>query len=243
MTIHGSFAQYEETEGQDPFTKQNSKMLKVFLQYGPIKARLGSMVAYQGEASFASASSGGASKWLKQKMTGEGAPLMDISGSGEVFLADLAQEIEIIYLQDDMISVNGTNLLAFSASIDVNIERVGGGGGMGSAMAGGFYNTILRGSGYVAVLTDGPPVAFDVSKGETFADPQAVVCWTSGVSMAVRSDVNLRTLIGKGSGETFQLGFSGSGHVLVQPSEGRAVGTGQQGGGKGGGGVLGALGG
>lgn len=243
MPVHGSFAQYEETEGQDPFTKQNSKMLKVFLQYGPIKARIGSMVAYQGDAQFEHAGSGGASKWLKKKMTGEGAPLMDIAGTGEVFLADLAQEIEILYLQDDKISVNGTSLLAFSASMSYDIERVGGGGGMGSAMAGGFYNTTITGTGYVAILSEGNPIAFEVSKGDVFADPQAVVCWTSGVSMSVKADVNLKTLIGKSSGETFQLGFTGQGHVLVQPSEGRAVGTGQQGGGGGGGGVLGQLGG
>ena len=33
----------------------------------------------------------------------------------------------------------------------------------------------------------------------------------------------IRPLIGLGSGESFQLGFSGQGWVLVQPSEGRPV--------------------
>ena len=240
--IHGSFAQYEETTGADPFTKQNSKLLKVFLQYGPIKARLGSMVAYQGEAKFTAASSGGAAKWLKKAVTGEGAPLMDIEGTGEVFLADMAQEIEIIYLENDTISVNGTNVLAFSSSIDWDINRVSGGGG---AMAGGWYNMTLTGTGYVAVISEGNPIAFKVEDGNVFADPQAVVLWTSGVNMSVKSDVNLKTLIGKGSGETFQLAFNGTGHVLIQPSEGRAIGTGQQGGAQGGGagGLLGQLGG
>jgi uncharacterized protein (AIM24 family) len=32
-----------------------------------------------------------------------------------------------------------------------------------------------------------------------------------------------KSLIGMGSGESFQLGFSGQGWVLVQPSEGRPV--------------------
>ena len=57
--IHADFTEYKETSGQDPFTLQNSKMLKVFLKYGPIKARVGSMVAYQGNASFSHAGSGG----------------------------------------------------------------------------------------------------------------------------------------------------------------------------------------
>ena len=223
MPIHGNFAQYAETTGQDPFTKQNSKMLKVFLQYGAIKARLGSMVAYQGDAQFASSSSGGVGKWLKKAVTGEGAPLMDVTGTGEVFLADQAQEIEILYLENDMVAVNGNNVLAFSASLEWDIERVGGGGA--GMMAGGLFNMTLRGSGYVAVISDGPPISFDVSAGNTSADAQAVVLWTSGVQMGIKTDVNLKTFIGKGSGETIQMTFSGQGWVMIQASEGRAVGT------------------
>lgn len=238
--IHGNFAQYNETTGADPFTKQNSKMLKVFLQYGPIKARLGSMVAYQGDARFKSAGSGGAAKWLKKAVTGEGAPIMDIEGTGEVFLADMAQDIEIFYLDNDWISVNGANVLAYSASLEDDIQRVGGGGA--GMMAGGLYNMTLKGTGYVAVLTDGPPISFDVAAGQTFADAQAVVMWTSGVNMTIKTDVNLKTLIGKGSGESIQMAFSGQGFVLVQPSEGQALGTGSQPTG-GGGGLLGSLGG
>ena len=47
-------------------------------------------------------------------------------------------------------------------------------------MAGGLYNTVLRGTGYVAVVTDGNPIAFDVAAAPTFADAQAVVLWTGG---------------------------------------------------------------
>lgn len=240
MPIHGNFAQYSETTGQDPFTKQNGKMLKVFLQYGPIKARLGSMVAYQGDARFNAASSGGVGKWLKKAVTGEGAPLMDIEGSGEVFLADMAQEIEILYLDNDWVSVNGSNVLAFSSSIEWDIERIGG--GSAGMMAGGLFNMTLKGTGYVAVLTDGNPICFDVSAGNTFADAQAVVLWTSGVQMGIKTDVNLKTLIGKGSGESIQMSFAGQGWVMVQPSEGQAVGT-VAGQGGGGGGLLSQLGG
>jgi uncharacterized protein (AIM24 family) len=240
VPIHGNFAQFQETTGQDPFTKQNSKMLKVFLQYGPIKARVGSMVAYQGDAKFEAASSGGVGKWLKKAVTGEGAPLMDVTGTGEVFLAEQAQEIEILYLENDWVSVNGANVLAFSASIEWDIQRVGGGGA--AMMAGGLFNMTLKGTGYVAVLSDGPPICFDVAAGATFADAQAVVLWTSGVQMGIKTDVNLKSLIGKSSGETIQMSFSGQGFVMVQPSEG-AVATAAPAGGGGAGGILGALGG
>jgi uncharacterized protein (AIM24 family) len=222
--IHADFTEYKETTGADPFTLQSKKLLKVFLQYGPVKARIGSMVAYQGDATFSHAGSGGVSGFLKSKMTGEGVPLMDVNGTGEVFLADMATEIQIIYLDNDSVWVNGANVLAFSASIGYDIKSVAGAG----AMAGGLYQVVLSGTGYVAITSDGPPVVLDVAGAPTFADPQAVVMWTSGVQMGVKSDVNIKTFIGKGSGETFQMSFGGEGWVMVQPSEGVARGAGQK---------------
>ena len=56
----------------------------------------------------------------------------------------------------------------------------------------------------------------------------------------MKADVNVKTLIGRGSGESLQIGFVGQGWVLVQPSEGRVIGPA---GGGGGGGLLGNLGG
>ena len=224
--IHADFTEFSETAGQDPFTLQNSKRLKVHLKYGPIKAQVGSMVAYQGNASFSHAGAGGASNWLKSKVTGEGVVAMDVTGDGEVFLANAAQDVKIIYLENDAISVNGANVLAYSASVSADIRAIGSAG----AFAGGLYNTFLSGTGYVAIVVDGPPVVLDVAAAPTFADPQAVVMWTKDVQMNLKSDVNLKTLIGKGSGETFQMSFGGSGWVMVQPSEGVVQGGGQKGG-------------
>lgn len=223
--IHGDFTSYQETQRHDPFTLQNKKLLKVFLQYGPVKARQGAMVAYQGDATFEHQGAGGTSKWLKQKMTGEGVPLMTASGSGELFLADSARDIQVFYLESDSVSVNGANVLAFSASIESEVQRVSS--GIAGAMTGGLYNTTLRGTGYVAVTTDGEPIAFDVAQAPTFADPNAVVLWTSGVRMDIKSDISAKTLIGKTSGETFQMAFSGEGWVMVQPSENVVQGSGQ----------------
>jgi uncharacterized protein (AIM24 family) len=161
--------------------------------------------------------------------------MMSCTGSGELFVADAAQEIQVFYLENDSVSVNGKNVLAFSGSIDWDIHRVQARGGM---MAGGLYNVSLRGTGYVAVITDGDPVALDVAGAPTFADAQAVVLWTSGVSMDIRIDTGgIKSMIRGGSGELVQMAFGGQGFVLVQPSEGRLFGGGggQQGGSRGGG--------
>jgi uncharacterized protein (AIM24 family) len=215
MTIHGDFMQYAESTGQDPFTLQNKKLLKVFLHYGPVMARIGSMVAYQGDARFEHAGSGGTTKWLKKAFTGEGVPLMSISGAGEVFLADQASDVQVIYLENDMVTVNGQNILAFSSSIQWDIQRVQGAG----MTAGGLFNTVLHGTGYVAVTTKGQPVILDVTQAPTCGDPNAVVLWTSGVTTSLKTDMSMKTFIGRGSGESFQLAFGGHGHVVIQPAE------------------------
>jgi len=227
-----SFGQFSETQSTETFALQNSKLLKVRLSGATVQAKIGSMVAYQGDVSFEHAGSGGMGRLLKKAVTGEGAELMKVSGSGEVFLADQAQDVHLVHLDNDALTVNGPNLLAFEDGIDWDVHRVSGAG----ATAGGLFNLELRGTGWVALLTDGPPVQLGVSDAATFADAQAAVAWSAGVSTALKTDFKLKNLIGRGSGETFQLAFSGTGWVLVQPSEGRITGAadGQKQGGLGG---------
>jgi len=234
--VQTTLAQYNETQSQDAFALQNSKLLKVSLQQVTIQAKLGSMVAYQGDVKFEHAGSGGMSRFVKKAVTGEGTQLMKMEGAGEVFLADTAQDIHLIYLENDQVTCNGANVLAFDAGIDWDIQRAGGGA---STLAGGLYNMALSGTGWVAIISDGPPVLLNVATAPTFADPQAAITWSSGVSTSIKTDVNVKNLIGKGSGESIQVGFTGQGWVLVQPSEGRvAAATGGGGGGGGLGGLL-----
>jgi uncharacterized protein (AIM24 family) len=214
-----TLAQYNETTSTQSFTLQNSKLLKVRLDQVTIQAKLGSMVAYQGDVKFEHAGSGGMGRMLKKAVTGEGQSLMKMTGTGEVFLADTAQDIHLIYLEGEKITVNGPNILAFDQGIDWNIERVQG--GASAMMAGGLWNVALQGTGWVAILSDGPPVLLNVASAPTFADAQAAITWSGGVTTSIKSDVNLKTFIGRGSGETLQMAFAGQGWVLVQPSEGR----------------------
>jgi uncharacterized protein (AIM24 family) len=218
MTIHGSlFQEYLERPSSDPFSLQNKKMLRVEMRYGPVQAKTGSMVAYQGDVRFAKKSSGGLNKILKSAMTGEGVDMMECAGAGELFLADSASEIQVMYLENDSISVSGNNVLAFSSSIEWDIHRIQA---RGAAMTGGLYNVSLKGTGYVAVTTKGDPIALDVSGSPTFADAQAVVMWTAGVSMDVRVDTGgVKSMLRGGTGEAFQMAFGGTGYVVVQPCE------------------------
>ena len=235
MSAESALSQFAETQSTEEFALQNDRLLKISLKGHEIQAKLGTMVAYQGDVKFEYAGSGGMSRLVKKIATGEEAKFMKCTGTGELFLAEGAQEIHVLKLDNDKLTCNGRNLLAFDAGIDWDIKRVEGAGGV---LGGGLFNVVLNGSGYIALLSDGPPVLLDVSGAPTFADPNAAITWSSGVTTRLKSDINVKTLIGKGSGETFQMAFEGSGWVLVQPSEGRVSGLGS-----GGGGLFNALGG
>src|SRR3954465_11723633 len=128
MSVEQSLAQFTEKETTESFSLQNPKLLKVELADVTIQAKLGSMVAYQGDVRFEHAGSGGIGRMLKKAVTGEGTDLMKLSGTREVFLAHEAQDAHLIYLEDDFITVNGPNLLAFDTGIDWDIRRVQGAG-------------------------------------------------------------------------------------------------------------------
>ncbi len=232
--MDSSLAEFKETQSQDAFSLQNERLLKVRLEAVTIQARQGSMVAYQGDVHFEHSGSG-MKRLMKKVATGEGVDLMKASGTGEVFLAIQAQEVHLIKLNDEELTVNGRNVLAFEDGIDWDIKKVEG---MSGVMTGGLFNVKLKGTGTAAVVSDGPPVLLDVGSAPTFCDPQAAIVWSQGVKSSVKTDANMKSLIGMGSGESVQVAFSGDGWVLVQPSEGRVTervsGASQSGGGLGG---------
>ncbi|MGV0577059.1 AIM24 family protein [Mycolicibacterium elephantis] len=211
--VDGRFSEKEAKA----IANQNTKMLRVRLGE-PFLARQGSMVAYQGNVDFAF-EGGGASKFLKKALTGEGLPLMRCEGQGDVFLADRAADVHLLNLTNAGLSISGKNVLAFSSSLDWNIERVRG----GSIATGGLFNTTLRGTGWVALTTDGPPVVLNAAEAPTFADTNAVVAWSANLQTQLKMSFKAGALIGRGSGEAVQVAFSGPGFVIVQPSEGVAV--------------------
>src|SRR5438477_7360234 len=217
--MQSTLEQFQETQSQEAFALQNSKLLKVRLEQVTIQAKRGAMVAYQGDVRFEHAGGGGLSRMVKKAVTGEGAKLMKMEGTGEVFLADRAQEVHLFKLENDRVTCNGRNVLAFDSNIDWDISKVEG--GVSGMLAGGLFNMALSGSGWVAVVSEGPPVLLNPAEAPTFCDPQAAITWSSGVRTSVKTDANLKTLTGRGSGETVQMAFEGDGWVLVQPSEGR----------------------
>lgn len=211
------FGSNMEAATTDRFALQNHKMLRVRLD-GEVMARQGSMVAYQGQMDFAYQGAGGVGKLLKKAFTGEGVPLMRVTGRGDLFLAEDASEIHLITLEGDSVTVNGRNVLAFDPSLQWDIRRVEG----ASMMAGGLFNTVFTGHGILAVMSYGPPVVLNVD-APTYADAQSAIAWSTTLQTSVKTSFSAGSLIGRGSGEAFQLAFAGQGFVIIQASEGKPV--------------------
>ena len=115
--------------------------------------------------------------------------------------------------------MNGRNLLAFDAALGWDIKRTQGAG----MLSGGLFNTIVQGTGQVALTSDGDPMVLDCSREPTFVDVQAAVCWSANLVPQVVNSMNMKSMLRGGSGEAFQYSFQGPGFVVVQPSEGRPV--------------------
>jgi len=232
----------EKESTQPGLRLQNSKLLKAELN-GEFMARQGSMVAYQGQVQFEALGSGGIGKFIKQKLTGEGVPLMRVRGNGDVFLAERAADIHLIDLeQGDALSINGANVLAFDSTLQYDVRLTSGGAGMMSNA--GLFNCVFTGYGRIAVTTKGTPVVLTVDQ-PTYVDPQAAICWSANLQTGFHraEQLGLGTLIGRTTGERFTMSFAGQGFVVVQPSEETSHGLAGAGGGgqQQGGGLLGNL--
>ncbi|WP_410877085.1 AIM24 family protein [Nocardia sp. A7] len=198
--------------------KQGGKMVKVGMN-GEVMARAGSMVAYQGDLKFEALGSGGIGRAIRQHLTGEGVPLMKVTGRGDLFLANSAADVHIIDLDGtDGLTINGANVLAFDSTLRYDIGRVQGAAGYASNS--GLFNCVFTGRGRIAITTHGTPVVLTVDQA-TYADPNAAVAWSSSLQTGIKRNdsFGLGRLMGRSTGEASTLAFSGRGFVIVQPSE------------------------
>lgn len=65
------------------------------------------------------------------------------------------------------------------------------------------------------VLAFEPTLQWDITMMRT-------VAWSGSLSPAIHTDMSLKTFLGRGSGESIQLKFEGTGFVVIQPKEERA---------------------
>lgn len=199
------------------FVTQNQTMLLVNLD-GEIYAKQGSMAAYQGEIDF-EFHGGGMGRFFKKVVSGEDVRLMKCSGKGDLFLAENGSAVHVLGLEDEQLTVSSENLLAFESGVNWDVNRIKS--GVMGFVAGGLFNTTLTGTGNVAITSWGTPVVLKVDQ-PTFVDVNCIIAWSTTLKVEVKSSFKAGAFIGRGSGEAFQMAFSGEGFVIVQPGEGLA---------------------
>ncbi|MFJ7148359.1 AIM24 family protein [Streptomyces sp. NPDC100445] len=201
------------------FRLQGSKVLAVDMTGDAVKAKNGSMVAYDGRVTFKKLSGGGEGLrgMVTRRLTGEQMTVMEVRGHGTCWLADRAAEINLVALRGDTLYVESGNLLATDGALRTGTTFTGL---RGASQGTGLFTTTVEGHGQAAIVSDGPAVVLRVTPQYPLTvDPGAYVAHQGQVRQSFQSGVTFRTLLGEGGGEAFQIRFEGDGLVYVQPSE------------------------
>ncbi|MGW7415425.1 AIM24 family protein [Streptomyces sp. NPDC054863] len=210
---------YTEQQSAERYTAQNPQLLRVALTgHDDVLARKGSMVAYQGLMEFDG-------EYVSQQQqraranTGEGLDLMRCSGQGTVFLANLAQYIHVVDIDQDGLTVDSSYVLAMDSALHTEVVAVDSQYGISGS---GKYQMNVSGRGKVALMTSGQPLMMQVTPDRYIsADADAVVAWSASLRVQMQAQTHssgVRRRRGN-TGEGWELSFLGQGIVLVQPSE------------------------
>ncbi|MGW6309303.1 AIM24 family protein [Streptomyces niveus] len=212
-----------------PFREINSKVVEASVAPGQkMFSQRGAMLAYRGDVTFTpniADGQGGLMSMIGRRVAGEATPLMTVEGSGTVMFGHGGHHIQVIGLSGDTLYVEADRLLAFDGSLEQGTMFMGAQGGVmgmvrGQVTGQGLFTTTLKGHGSVAVMAHGGIIELPIGQGRTVhVDPQAYVAHHGDVRNKLSTAVGWRDMVGRGSGEAFQLELSGNGAVYVQASE------------------------
>ncbi|WP_327288641.1 AIM24 family protein [Streptomyces sp. NBC_01198] len=211
------------------FTRVNSKLVEARIVPGlRMFSQRGAMLAYRGEVTFTPSivgGQGGVMSMIGRRVANEATPLMTVEGDGLVMFGHGGHHIHTVDLTGETLYVEADRLLAFDGSLAQGTMFMGSQGGVMGVIRGqvtgqGLFTTTLQGKGSVAVMAHGGVFELPVSPGRpVHVDPQAYVAHRGELRNKLATAVGWREMVGRGSGEAFQLELSGQGTVYVQASE------------------------
>ncbi|WP_326810702.1 AIM24 family protein [Streptomyces scopuliridis] len=210
---------YTEQQSQDRYAVQNPQLLRVALTgQDDVLARKGAMVAYQGLIDFDGEYQSQSQRQSRAR-TGEGLELMRCSGQGTVYLANLAQYIHVVDVDQEGMTVDSAYVLALDSTLHTEVIAVDSQYGISGS---GKYQLNISGRGKVALMTSGQPLMMRVTPEKYVnADADAVVAWSSGLRVQMQAQTHSSGVMRRrgNTGEGWELSFLGQGYALVQPSE------------------------
>ncbi|MGG2458774.1 AIM24 family protein [Streptomyces sp. RGM 3693] len=223
-----------------PFTALNSRMVEATIAPGQrMFSQRGAMLAYRGEVAFTpniQGGQGGLGSMIGRRIAGEATPLMTVEvpqghkGQGgaptaTVMFGHGGHHVQVVDLTGDTLYVEADRLLAFDGSLAQGTMFMGSQGGVmgmvrGQVTGQGLFTTTLQGHGSAAVMAHGGVIELPITpQRPVHVDPQAYVAHRGDVHNRLSTAIGWREMIGRGSGEAFQLELSGQGTVYVQASE------------------------
>ncbi|MEW2416760.1 AIM24 family protein [Streptomyces sp. NPDC046866] len=212
-----------------PFREINSKMVEAQVVPGQtLYSQRGAMLAYRGQVSFTpslTGGQGGVLGMIGRRVANEQTPLMTVEGSGTVMFGHGGHHVQVINLTGETLYVEADRLLAFDGTLQQGTMFMGSQGGVmgmvrGQVTGQGLFTTTLKGHGSVAVMAHGGVIELPITPNRpVHVDPQAYVAHHGDVRNKLSTALGWRDMVGRGSGEAFQLELSGQGAVYVQASE------------------------
>ncbi|MFI9156854.1 AIM24 family protein [Kitasatospora aureofaciens] len=211
------------------FTRINGKMVEAQVVPGRrLFSQRGAMLGYTGDVRFTpniTGGQGGVMSMIGRRVANEDTPLMTVEGQGRVMFGHGGHHVHVIDLTGDTLFVEADRLLAFEGTLRQSTVFLGSQGGVmgmvrGQVSGQGLFTTRLEGHGSVAVMAHGGVFELPITPGQpVHVDPQAYVAHRGEVRNKLSTAIGWREMIGRGSGEAFQLELSGQGAVYVQASE------------------------
>jgi uncharacterized protein (AIM24 family) len=211
------------------FREINPKMVEATVVPGQrLFSQRGAMLAYRGEVTFTpnlAGGRGGVMSMIGRRLADEDTPLMTVEGNGTVLFGHGGHHVQVINLVGDTLYVEADRLLAFEGTLQQGTMFMGSQGGVmgmvrGQVTGQGLFTTTLKGHGSVAVMAHGGVLEIPITpQRPVHVDPQAYVAHHGDVRNKLSAALGWRDMVGRGSGEAFQLELSGSGVVYVQASE------------------------
>ncbi|MFJ3515609.1 MULTISPECIES: AIM24 family protein [unclassified Streptomyces] len=210
---------HAEAQSQERYAIQNPQLLRVSLTGSDdVLARKGAMVAYQGLIDF-DGEYQTTSQRNARRSTGEGLDLMRCSGQGTVYLANLAQYVHVVDVDQEGLTVDSSYVLALDSTLHTEVIAVDSQYGISGS---GKYQLNITGRGKVALMTSGQPLMMHVTPDKYVnVDADAIVAWSTSLRVQMQAQTHSSGVWRRrgNTGEGWELSFLGTGFALVQPSE------------------------
>ncbi|MCM1968121.1 AIM24 family protein [Streptomyces sp. ZAF1911] len=217
--MQSSLFAHAEAQTQERYAVQNPQLLRVSLSGSDdVLARKGAMVAYQGIIDFDGEYQSTTQRNARAR-TGEGLDLMRCSGQGTVYLANLAQYVHVVDVDQDGLTVDSSYVLALDSTLHTEAIAVDSQYGISGS---GKYQLNITGRGKVALMTSGQPLMMQVTPDKYVnADADAIVAWSTSLRVQMQAQTHSTGVWRRrgNTGEGWELSFLGTGFALVQPSE------------------------